>query len=81
MAAGCFGITHPRATVTSMTISTAADNLQGIRAVQDMNHRYRDHSTVELAERLERQVDQGEPLDEAIVFELVNRALRAEGNT
>ncbi|MGH8908057.1 MAG: hypothetical protein ACRD0K_16465 [Egibacteraceae bacterium] len=62
-----------------MTTLIETDNLQGIRAVRQVNRRYRDHSTWELAERLEQQVDQGEPLDEAIVFELVNRALRAEG--
>ncbi len=61
-----------------MTTYTEAGNLQGIRGVQAKNRCYREHSTVDLAERLERQVDRGEPLDEAIVFEVVNRALRAE---
>lgn len=61
-----------------MSTQIRAHNLQAVRAVQERNRPYRDYSAVELAKRLERQVDQGELLDEAIVFELVNRALKAE---
>lgn len=39
---------------------------------------YGDYPTWHLCEMLERQLDQGEPFNERIVFELANRALAAD---
>ncbi len=46
--------------------------------VQRIKRPYGEDASIELIERLERQYDQGRPLDPALVFEMVNRALKAE---
>ncbi|MGH8930751.1 MAG: hypothetical protein ACRDZO_09040 [Egibacteraceae bacterium] len=46
--------------------------------VQRIKRPYGEDASVDLVERLERQYDQGRPLDPALVFEMVNRALKAE---